>query len=257
MNSVGKKNKTKWKIAMVILVVAMAIVMLPDYDELSVKVQQNSRADVLVIDPGHGGMDGGAESSAGVSEKNLNLAIALQLKSLAENDGWEVVMTREDDRGLYKEDEKRTIRSKKTEDLLARKKIVEKARPLAAVSIHLNSFKQDKTVKGAQTFYPSGGDADIVEKSKALAESIQEELVASIQDGTDRQALGKRDVLIFKNPAAPMVIVECGFLSNTQEAKLLEDEAYQKKIAEAIYEGIMKFSGKTRRMPILSIDSRG
>lgn len=257
MNNIGKKNKMKWKIAVVFLLVAMAVVLLPDVDELSVKVQQGARADVMVIDPGHGGMDGGAESSAGVSEKNINLAIALQVKSLAEQDGWEVVMTREEDVGLYKEDEKRTIRSKKTEDLLARKKIIEKVRPLAAVSIHLNSFKQDRTVRGAQTFYPSGGDEEIVEKSKFLAESIQAELVASLQDGTDRQALGKRDVLIFKHPVAPMAIVECGFLSNAEEARLLEDEAYQKKIAAAIYEGMMKYSGKERRVPILTIDSRG
>ncbi|MBR0597976.1 N-acetylmuramoyl-L-alanine amidase [Sinanaerobacter chloroacetimidivorans] len=251
------KKKIKWQIAVVILFVAMAITIFPTYDNILARVQKLTSADVLLIDPGHGGMDGGAESAAGVTEKNINLAIALHIKELAERDGWNVVMTREEDKGLYNEDEKRTIRSKKTEDLLARKKMIEEAQPLAAVSIHLNSFKQDRSVRGAQTFYPTGGDDVIVEESKKLAEAIQEQLIIGINDGTERTALGKRDVLLFKNPAAPIVIVECGFLSNPEESKLLENKDYQRKLAQSIYDGIMKYSGKEAHNPILTIDSRG
>jgi N-acetylmuramoyl-L-alanine amidase len=90
-----------------------------------------------------------------------------------------------------------------------------------------------------------------------LAELIQEQLIAGIADGTDRVALAKRDLLMFKNPTVPMAIVECGFLSNKQEAELLANEDYQRKIARCIYEGILKYTGKVRGEPIKSIDSRG
>jgi len=254
-NRLLNRSRLKWEIAILILVAVMTISLMPD--SIIAKVQQLTSADVIVIDPGHGGRDGGAESANGVEEKNINLAIALYIKEYAEADGWKVVMTREEDIGLYNEDD-RTIRSLKTQDLLARKEIIEKVNPLLAVSIHLNSFKQDTSVRGAQTFYPIGkGDQTVMDDSKRLAETIQEQLVLGISDGTDRVALGKKDVLLFKKPVVPMAIIECGFLSNPTEAKLLQSEEYQRKLARTIYDGIIKYSGKESEFQVETIDSRG
>lgn len=242
---------------MLVLVVAMAVSVPPLYNDIVAKVQQFISSDVLVIDPGHGGIDGGAESADGVSEKDINLAIALHIKELAEMDGWKVVMTRDEDKGLY-DREKGAIRSLKTQDLLKRKEIIKNADPTAVVSIHLNSFKQDTSVRGAQTFYPSGtGEQAIQDESKRLAELIQEQLVTGMADGTERVALGKRDVLLLKNPVAPIAIVECGFLSNPQDAKKLREQDYQRQLAKYIYEGIKKFSGKEAKSLPSTIDSRG
>lgn len=218
---------------------------------------QEAAADTLVIDAGHGGFDGGAVSKNGTSEKNINLQIALELARLAEKDGWKVIMTRTEDVGLEEDgDERKAIRTKKTEDLKNRKRLIDKARPLAAVSIHLNSFQQDSSVRGAQTFYPSQAkSSEIVEESKRLAEAIQRRLVEGIDDGTRRKAMGKKDVLLLKNPTAVTVIVECGFLSNEEDEKNLKNPDFQRKLSEFIYEGIWEFSGKKRAEPLLILDS--
>lgn len=132
-----------------------------------------------------------------------------------------MVMTREEDVGLYPERDRQ--------------------------SIHLYSFKQDTSVHGAQTFYPSGNvDEKILEESKRLAEEIQSNLIEGIADGTEREALAIRDVMLFKNPPVPIAIVECGFLSNWEEANLLAQEPYQRKLAQSIYQGILGCSGKKR-----------
>lgn len=247
----------KWKLALAILAIAIAFNIRPMYDDMISRVQKITSSDIVLIDPGHGGMDGGAQSAAGVSEKDINLAISLYIKEYAEADGWEVVMTREEDKGLG-DSESRTIRSQKTADLIARREMIKNVNPLVAVSIHLNSFKQDRSVRGAQTFYPTGtGEKSVVDESKKLAEAIQERLISGISDGTDRTALGKRDLLMFRHPTVPMAVVECGFLSNSEEAKLLEQKEYQRKLARCIYEGILLYTGKEPREPLKAIDSRG
>jgi len=250
-------NRWKWAVRAVatLLILAIAVLITPVHLEI-MAYRSLTKTDVLLLDPGHGGIDGGAEG-AGVCEKHINLSIALQVRQIAEADGWTVVMTREEDKGLYPPKDKQTIRSLKTEDLIARRKIIEEQKPLVAVSIHLNSFKQDPGVRGAQTFYPGNGDQAIQDESKRLAETIQANLVEGLSDGTDRAALSKKDVLLFKNPVVPIVIVECGFLSNGDEAALLNQEAYQRKVAECIYRGIMEYTGKEGRAPLQVIDNRG
>ena len=250
-------RKLKWGIVLAISAIAIIYGLHPVYDSLIAKVQQVTSSDIILIDPGHGGMDGGASSAAGVSEKDINLSISLYIKEYAEADGWKVVMTREEDKGLGDSGSK-TIRSQKTADLIARRNMIKDVKPTVSVSVHLNSFKQDPSVRGAQTFYPGGqGEQYALDESKKLAEAIQEHLVSGIADGTDRVALVKRDVLMFKNPTVPMAIVECGFLSNPEEAKLLEQEEYQRKLARCIYEGILLYTGREPKKPINSIDSRG
>lgn len=249
-----KKNLRR--IALTAMAVAIIIGLHPVYDGLIAKVQLITATDVILIDPGHGGMDGGASSDSGTDEKDINLAIAFQIRELAEADGWKVVLTREDDRSLGANKSK-TIRSQKTADLIARRDMIKDVSPTVAVSIHLNSFKLDRSVRGAQTFYPGSGDQAVIDESKIFAEAIQEQLVTGINDGTERSALAKRDALIFKNPTVPMAIIECGFLSNPDEAKLLEQTEYQKKLAKHIYDGIMVYTGREPKAPIKTIDSRG
>lgn len=257
MKGTISNKKSKWAVAMVIIAVVIIMTVSPVYDSMVARVQQITSSDIILIDPGHGGMDGGASSAAGVTEKEINLAIAFYIKELALADGWKVVMTREEDKGLGYSESK-TIRSQKTADLIARRDMIKEIAPTVAVSIHLNSFKQDGSVRGAQTFYPVGsGEQIIIDESKKLAEIIQEQLVTGIADGTDRTALGKRDVLMFKNPVVPMAIIECGFLSNPEEAKLLEQEEYQRKLARCIYEGILLYTGREPKEPMKTVDSRG
>jgi N-acetylmuramoyl-L-alanine amidase len=249
-------KKLAWKIALILLAALALTSLRPAVCRTIETSRQAAGADVILIDPGHGGMDGGATSAAGLTEKDLSLAIALRLRALAETDGWAVVMTREEDRGLG--DGKGSVRSQKTADLNARAALIKKVKPAVAISIHMNSFRQDPSVRGAQTFYPAGpGEQAILDASKSLAETIQSQLTRGIADGTDRAALGKKDVLMLKNPAAPIALVECGFLSNAEEAMLLEQPEYQKALARCIYDGILLHTGRKPARPMEFIDSRG
>lgn len=261
--------KKKWCFAGTLAAIAILFLVIPFGSHKITGVQLISAVDTIVLDPGHGGIDGGAVGIGGVCEKDINLEIAKEICTLAKADGWKVVMTREKDKGLYTDvvgdgtkgveiKNKRTIRSLKTEDLIERKKIIKKVNPVVSVSIHLNSFKEDRSVHGAQTFYPKGsGDEMVQEESKHLAECIQQNLVQGIQDGTDRVPLGKKDVMLFKNPTTPMVIVECGFLSNRAEEKRLQEKEYQKKLATFIYQGIMEYSGRDKKPKMEVLDTRG
>lgn len=237
-------------------VLLLLLVLTPAYSEIAKRVQSVMASDVLLLDPGHGGMDGGAQSSRGVSEKAINLEIAAEVKKLAEEAGWQVVMTRESDAGLYQEDGG-TIRSKKVQDLKARRELIQRTDPEAVVSIHLNSFKEDPGVKGMQVFYPgSGGEEQVLENSKKLAKIMQTSVKKQLKLEKDRPPLAKSDVFLFKEVTCPMVLIECGFLSNPQEAELLQNSDYQQKIAQGIFEAITAFTGKTPRKNIEMIDSR-
>ncbi len=245
----------KIKVLFCLIIICLITAAVPTYQEVLKSVEKITSADVIVIDAGHGGFDGGAESIKGTSEKNINLAIAKELEALAKKDGWNIIMTRSEDLSLG-EDVNGAIRSKKTKDLLERKRIISEIKPMLAVSIHLNSFKEDRSVHGAQVFYPSGSeDKAVIADSKRLAEIVQESLETGIQDGKERTALSKSGVLILKNPSVPIIIVECGFLSNNQEADLLETSEYQKKLAECIYKGILTFTNKESKKEMNVIDS--
>ena len=208
----------------------------------SVQDLKGEKKAVIVIDPGHGGMDGGASSADGTLEKDINLAIAKKLKEQAEQYPVKVLMTRETDAGLYSESGD-TIRSKKRADLLNRKKILEEECVTIGISIHLNSFPQDEKVYGAQVFYPKGSEKKTHVQtgqnlSRTLAESIQKSIETNIEDGRTREAMTKNDILLFQNTQANLVLVECGFLSNRQECEKLKTTEYQELLAKSIWEGI-------------------
>lgn len=221
----------------------LAVSLTPRYDQVVSRVMNSSSSEVIVIDPGHGGIDGGAVSGQGVSEKAINLAIAKELQKMAEDAGWQVVMTRESDVSLG--EGQPTIRSKKVRDLHARQELIEKVQPALVVSIHLNSFQEDRSVHGIQAFYPGGGGDDKdLQQSKKLANEIQKAVTSSLQDGTKRTPLAKDNVFLFKKVVCPVTIVECGFLSNNEEASKLQNTRYQQKLAKNIFYGISNFTGK-------------
>ncbi|HEX7055667.1 MAG TPA: N-acetylmuramoyl-L-alanine amidase CwlD, partial [Bacilli bacterium] len=188
---------------------------------------------VIAIDAGHGGPDGGAESSEGIAEKNINLAIAKMLRDYLQQTGAVVVMTREEDKDLA---DKNTagLSKRKTEDLVNRARLIKSRKAELLVSIHLNSIPSARW-HGAQTFYDPKN-----EMNKLLAQSIQAEIKAALQN-TDREANTVRTLFLLRTSDVPSALVEAGFLSNPEEAKLLAKPEYQKKMAAAIYRGILRF----------------
>lgn len=186
---------------------------------------------VVVIDAGHGGKDPGKVGVNGALEKEINLQIALRLKSLLEQNDVAVVLTREEDKDLASEQ----TTSRKNEDLRARVALIAAAEPMVMVSIHQNSYPEEE-VDGAQVFYYSGSDS-----GKMLGSIIQNNLKSEIDDGNHRVAKANKEYYLLKKATCPAVIVECGFLSNPAEAALLVTEEYQEKLAFSIHLGIMEY----------------
>ena len=227
----------------------LAVLCAPGYRDVVTTVIDMSEKPIIVLDPGHGGIDGGAESSDGTSEKDINLDIALLVKKKLQARDMRIVLTRKEDKGLYSNSEDKAIRSLKTEDMKARKQILDEVKPDLTVSIHLNSFTQDSSVKGAQVFYPTDGEAEYTEASKMAAKIMQECLNRDLNGEDARSELGKNDVFLFRDITSPIVIAECGFLSNREEADKLKNKKYQKKIAGSIVAGICGYldeNGKNR-----------
>jgi N-acetylmuramoyl-L-alanine amidase len=185
-------------------------------------------------------MDGGAQSQSGIMEKDINLAIGVYLQKELESAGFKVIMTRTDDTGLYSEDSQGSIRSLKSEDIRKRKSIIDNSNCLAAVSIHLNSYREDETVRGGQVFYSGECNDEIKDSSLSLATSIQSEFNKTINESDPRTQLEKSDIYILQNVTVTTVLVECGFLSNPEEACNLSEKAYQKKIARVIGDCIIE-----------------
>lgn len=196
----------------------------------SVPASAPSEDMVILIDAGHGGFDAGA-SANGILEKEVNLSVALKLKRCIEENGGSVVMTREEDCSTADNVDKG--KSAKVSDLKKRREMIKESGADMFVSIHMNKFPQGK-YKGAQVFYAKGN-----EDSRRLGEEIQKALPLTLNDGNKRAAKeSDGSIYILKDATVPSVIVECGFLSNKEEAELLINEDYQNKLAWAIYLGI-------------------
>lgn len=190
---------------------------------------------VIAIDAGHGGVDGGAVSKQGLVEKDLNLAIALQLRDFLQQAGAIVVMTREGDYDLAEEGTSK-ISKRKTQDLLNRAKFVKDKHASLLLSIHMNSIPSPKW-SGAQTFfYPNQPENAI------LASLIQDEIRRNLGN-TERLAATVNTIYLLKAmDEVPSALVEVGFLSNPGEATRLADSEYQKKVAASIYQGVLRFT---------------
>lgn len=189
---------------------------------------------VIIIDAGHGQPDNGTSSKNGVTEQRINLDIVLKLQSLLEQSGAKVILTRSDENGIYELDSK-SIREKKISDTLKRVEIGNNSDADIYVSIHLNYY-QDGKYSGWQTFYQGTS-----EMSKILATNIQEELNANFEKKNNRVPMQIKGVYIMDKLKIPAVIVECGFLSNAEEEKLLQTDKHQNDLAWGIYVAIQKY----------------
>ena len=188
------------------------------------KVKENN---VILLDAGHGGEDGGAIGVGGIIEKDLNLSITLKTASFFEFLGYKVEFTRETDR-MTCDDGLKAQRERKVSDIKNRLEQIEKSPCICAISIHQNIFGGE--ARGAQVFY-SGNNPE----SKTLAESLQIGICGMLQPENNRVIKqATKDIYILYHANKPAVLVECGFISNSSEAALLSDNAYQNKMAFAI-----------------------
>ncbi|MFD2369421.1 N-acetylmuramoyl-L-alanine amidase CwlD [Brevibacillus sp. GCM10020057] len=193
---------------------------------------------VIAIDPGHGGKDGGATSASGeVVEKDVTLAISMYLRDFLQQSGAYVIMTREEDKDLASPDADAS-RKRKSEDIRNRVKLVNENAPDFLISIHVNSIPSPKW-SGAQTFY-----SPTFKKSAEMSYLIQDEIKRVIGN-TDRVPSKINNVFLIREVTCPAVLVEVGFVSNTEEARKLQSVDYQKAMANAIYQGILRhYSGE-------------
>ncbi len=208
--------------------------------EKSIKVMTNmfdpgsdaaSSSITIVIDPGHGGRDPGKVGVNSALEKDINLSISLKLRDILEEEGITVILTREEDIGLYEE----TDSNKKRADMNKRIDLINSSDATLAISIHQNSFTQE-SIKGAQVFYHAQSD-----EGRKLALIIQEQLKKTLQDGNHRKAKANDNYFMLKKTTIPLVIVECGYLSNREEAEFLVNEESQDKVALAICNGLLEY----------------
>jgi len=221
--------KKKIEIGMACLLILLVILCVTNLNRLVNNADVNKK--VIVIDAGHGGKDPGKVGVNNVLEKDINLKIAMLLRDKLEAEGFSVIMTRDSDAGLYNESDS----NKKISDMKKRCEIISGSDCLLTVSIHQNSYHEE-SVSGPQVFYYSGS-----KKGEELAREIQSKLVELLEPSKIRNEKANDSYYLLKNVSCPVVIVECGFLSNWNEATLLCDETYQEKIARAVCEGIQNY----------------
>lgn len=189
---------------------------------------------IVILDAGHGNPDGGAVGQDGSIESNLNLEIVLKLQKFLEASNCTIILTRSDENGIY-ETTAETIREQKVSDMKNRVDIANNSNAEIFVSIHMNKLEQSQ-YSGWQTFYKNNDDT-----SKEIAENIQTSLNYFIKKENSRTIKSISGIYLTKNVEIPLVIVECGFLSNAEENKLLQTDSYQNELAWSIYIGIMDY----------------
>ncbi len=199
--------------------------------QYTMNLQNQSEKKIVLIDAGHGGKDPGKIGINGALEKDINLAIAFLVKKYLEQQDVTVVMTRNGDEGLYREESP----NKKIEDLKNRLALIDASGAVLAVSIHQNSYTSEK-VSGAQVFYYESS-----EEGEKAAVLMQEQLRKGVDEENDRKAKENGSYYLLKKSSTPTIIVECGFLSNGEEADKLMNEDYQEKMAWNISIGILQY----------------
>lgn len=219
-----------------IVELAMAFLLLSSFYFLSREAAVASREihseeKVILVDPGHGGMDPGMIGVGNLEEKGINLSVARLVKDCLEEKGFRVVMTRTEDEGLYEEGST----NKKAQDMQKRIAFIKESSPVLSVSIHQNSY-QDPSVSGPQVFY-----YETSVEGKKLAEILQEKLNKNLDVKRPRIAKGNTSYYLLKRSPGILTIIECGFLTNPEEAAKLQTEEYQKKVAVSITEGICEY----------------
>lgn len=190
----------------------------------------------IVIDPGHGGEDGGAVSCSGTPESTYNLEISQRLKDMMNLLGYQTIMIRNDDISVYTKGE--TLAQKKTSDLKERVRRVNETPGGVLISIHQNYFV-DSQYSGAQVFYAK------TEGSEQLAKKLQEQFVKTVNPGSRRQAKESNGIYLMEHIQRPGILVECGFLSNAAEESRLRDQEYQKKLGTVIATSVSQYLSNT------------
>ena len=193
-----------WGVLLIVVLLSVSSITFPIFVAQTIKNQN-----IICIDAGHGGSDPGKVGNPNILEKDINLSISLNLSDSKEN--------------------------QKRSDLANRKRIIFENDPLAVISIHQNSYPSSD-VHGAQVFYPQGS-----EKSKQLADSIQSALIKGLDPTNHREAKANDQYYLFQDNPYPIVIVECGFLSNPEELKALQNNKYQQKAVKCIVDGIITY----------------
>ena len=203
----------------------------------SVIAMENNIPKYIVIDPGHGGIDGGGVSKTGVYEKNINLIVSYYLKLYLENSGYNVKMTRTGDYDLACKNSD----NRKSEDINKRVEIINEENVILYISIHCNKFN-DSNIRGAQTFYNINN-----EESRKLSNIIQNKL-NTILKNTNRITKDITGKYLVDNAIKTGSLIEIGFLSNDDELKLLMDKSYLDKVAYCIYIGIIDYIGMNNNL---------
>lgn len=220
----------------VYLVIALLFVGAAYYGSRTVTVIGNmmplERSHTLIIDAGHGGIDGGATSCTGVLESKFNLDIALKLNDLFQLLGYNTRMIRTTDCSVHTQGE--TIAAQKVSDLKNRVAAVNQTENAVLISIHQNTFS-DSRYSGAQVFYGSKGEGE------NLALALQKTICETVNSGSNRSIKRADGIYLMEHIDCTGVLVECGFLSNPLEEALLRDEGYQKKLCCVIAATVSKF----------------
>ena len=205
---------------------------MPDDAHLSAFSAMDSNSITVVIDPGHGGEDGGAVSTSGEEESHINLDVSLRLNDLLRFTGQRTQMTRTEDISIHTEGE--TIRARKASDIRNRVALVNSTPNAVLLSVHQNSLPSSPVTHGAQVFW------NRQEGGKTLASVMQDALNQSINFGNEKQPKPiPATIYLMKHVTAPAVLVECGFLSNQAETTLLKTPSSQTKLAMAIAAGFL------------------
>lgn len=222
--------KKKIELFMVLLLLIGAIAASKELSEYVTSGNIEKQESTVVLDAGHGSEDPGKIGINQVLEKDVNLQIAKKVKEALLGEGIHVVMTREDDIGFYNDSET----NKKIADMKKRVAFINDTKPDIAVSIHQNSYPQE-SVKGAQVFYYTHS------KEGERAANVMQEALKVLDVNNKRLAKENNTYYLLKKTEVPTIIVECGFLSNAEEAERLKSDAYQNEVAEAICAGIIKW----------------
>lgn len=188
---------------------------------------------VIVIDPGHGGVDGGAIGKDKTSEKEITLTVAKKTRDYLQQAGALVYLTREEDEDLASKHTK-GFSARKSEDIRNRLSFIHEKEADLFITIHLNALPSSRW-RGAQTFYSTH-----IDDNEHLAKMIQGELVRNLEN-TNRKALSIQNIYLLKYAEVPGALVELGFLSNDEERELLKQDKYQQKLSASIYQGILKY----------------
>lgn len=193
----------------------------------------------IIIDAGHGGVDSGAVGVDNVLEKDINLSIALKLRDLLDATGFNTTMTREVDESIHDKDAN-SIRAKKVSDMKNRLNLVNGDANNLLISIHQNKFEESQ-YRGAQVFFSRNNP-----RSQELAQSMRAAIVGLLQKDNSREVKpSPKGVFLLNKATVPAIIVECGFLSNSEDVKNLLTEDYQEQMAFSIYCGFLDFWRKT------------